>query len=647
MRRYREYLICVLLIISCYAIPMFAQRFTQRFTQRFDQQEISEEWLHGFKTALKSGDINKIKGYYEPAFAEEELESWKYQLKRGYLNFNGSIVLPLTKDMLLVYIPTDSSSYSGENSEKYFDFIYRIYKIKEMSNPSSQGTPRGLAVNARCMDEINPDFLTCREKLEFFPTTQTMSVDSEVKTNLKSNRLIFKLAKEFQIESLEINGKKHSYHRYGYFITTPVNAPNPVTFRIKGKIAAVSDHNQFFAIDENHFFLRFGGFAATPVPPPGNMGRCYFSSDQATFEREIRFPARYKFLAYGDKIKDETVDGIRTVSTRLTGKYDDTISVYAHTGWNVKTIRRGNVTVGFYFPAADHKEQTFLENKINSLMDWLNGIFKKDSTSEFAINFVVLDKFVKSGVLNDSKSIIASKASIIGSGGGGYIHELCHLAPQPHIAGNALWEKEGFTNYLAFNFLRDELGETDFWKRQKISYLKRTELYCEPLAAITNKGIPCYWSVYQKGPWIYRMLETEIGKENFERAMIEFSKREGKTLADTAEYFKIFETVSGKDLSTFRNQWLERKQNPVLTVRHTVKPSGKKSDGKNVTIVVSQEVPMFEIPLQIEIRTEKRTIRRTVQLDRPVKSISIPIKSRLISIEYDPDARVFATIRNE
>lgn len=597
------------------------------------------EWQTRFKTALQSGSIDQIKRFFKPGFAGSELESWKYQIQRGFLEFNSAAVIPLTKDALLIYIPTDSSAYSGETFDKYFDFIYRIYRVEPDSST-------GFAVTARCMDDLNPDFLTCTETLEIFPSTKTMSVDSEITADLKFNRLIFKLAKEFQLQSLTINGKKHPFQRFGYFITAKVDAPNPVSFRVKGNITAISDHNQFFCIDDINFFLRGGGFAATPSPPPENRGRPYFSSDRAKFSRVIRFPAQYKFLVYGDITKDETRDGKRTVTNHLTEKYLDGLSFYAQANWNVKSIQRGNVKAGFYFPASAQKEQDFLENEINSLLEWLNGIFKKDSGSDFTINFIVLDKFVEEGLLNDGKSIIASRASIIGSGGGGYIHELCHTAPQPHIDGNVLWVKEGFTNYLSFNFLRDIKGETDFWKQQKRSYLHSFGLYCEPLAAITNKGVPCYWSAYQKGPWIYRMLETELGKENFDKTMTAFGKNEGKTVADTAEYFKIFETVSGKDLSAFRSQWLERKQNPVLRVRHRVLPSSKNREDKMVMVHVSQEKPVFHFPFEIEIKTEKQTIRRNLLLDAPVKKISIPIDSRLVSVRYDPDARMFAVIKD-
>jgi Peptidase family M1 domain len=634
MQKWFLYILYLFICISSCSIPMLGK------------QELSDEWQNSFKAALRSGSMDQIQRFFKPGFAHSELESWKYQIQRGFLDYKSTSVIPLTKDALLIYIPTDSSCYSGENTEKYFDFIYRIYRIKPVPKSSSPDSSEGFAVTHRCMDDLNPDFLTCRETLELFPASQTMSVDSEIKSNLKSNRLIFKLAKEFQLQSLIVNGKKHSFQRFGYFVTAKVDAANPVSFRVKGNIEALSDHNQFFCIDENNFFLRSGGFAATPSPPPDNHGRPYFSSDQAKFSRVIRFPDHYKFLVYGDIINDVTGDGKRTLTSHLTESYEDGLSFYAQTDWNVKSIQRGKVKAGFYFPASAHKEQDFLKSEIDGLLNWLNHIFRKDSSSDFAINFVVLDKFVKTGLLNDGKSIIASRADIIGSRGGGYIHELCHLAPQAHIDGNVLWVKEGFTNYLAFNFLRDIKKESDFWKQQKRKLLHRFNLYCEPLGTITNKGIPCYWSVYQKGPWIYRMLETELGKENFDKTMTAFGKNEGETFADTNEYFNFIERVSGKDLSAFRSQWLERKQNPVLRVRHKLIPANKIGAGKMLTVHVSQETPVFHIPLDIEIKTEKQTIRHTLQLDAPVKEMSVPIDSRLVAVQYDPDARVFAIIKD-
>jgi hypothetical protein len=142
------------------------------------------------------------------------------------------------------------------------------------------------------------------------------------------------------------------------------------------------------------------------------------------------------------------------------------------------------------------------------------------------------------------------------------------------------------------------------------------------------------------------MLETELGKENFDKTMTAFGKNEGKKLADTSEYFKFIETVTGRDLSTYRSQWLERKQNPVLTVNYKVLTPKKLKGNKTISVHVSQEKPAFHFPLEIEVITEKQNIRRTIQLKSPTEEVTIPIDSRLLSVRFDPNDRLFAIIKD-
>jgi len=273
-------------------------------------------------------------------------------------------------------------------------------------------------------------------------------------------------------------------------------------------------------------------------------------------------------------------------------------------------------------------------------MIWINDQFK--DYAKFTINFVVVENFYKSGLLNDDYSIIAQDAKMIGSGGEGYLHEICHSAPQPQVEGNYLWIKEGFTNYLAMTYLEQKKGETEFWKKQKRKYLHYFNLYEESLLSLTSNAISTYWAAYQKGPWVYRMLRSVIGEDNFKNTLIEFGKMKGQKLKNNREYFEIFERVSGQDLSWFENQWINWKENPVLLVRDSIETTEGNS---SVRITVTQEGKIFKLPLEIEMQTEKMIIKKTIWIDSEKNEFIIPVKSKVISLQYDPHARLFAIIK--
>ena len=189
---------------------------------------------------------------------------------------------------------------------------------------------------------------------------------------------------------------------------------------------------------------------------------------------------------------------------------------------------------------------------------------------------MVLNSFVKGGLLNDSHSIVAQNAEII-SDDGSWTHEICHSAPQPSVDGNYLWIKEGFTNFQAYEFLFLNKGESSMWADSKRKYLHYFDLYEDPLINIRSTSVPTYWAAYSKAAWVFRMLEAETGEDHFREALHKLGTMKGVKLMDNRSYMEIFEQVSGKKLTGFEEQWLYRKGNPVLTVQGQLERTGNKS----------------------------------------------------------------------
>jgi len=248
-------------------------------------------WESNLQNSLKSANPESIKDFFSSDFADDEIESWKYNYKRGFLNFDSTKIFRLSEEAILFFIPTDNKPYSNDNEDSYFDFIYRIYRIKR--------TNAGYKIIGRCMDDYNPDFLSCANRIEVVPEEKEFFVESEVKVILKSSHLIFKLAKEFVLQDVKVNGVDVDYDRFGYFLHIAVNNADTIKFTVKGKIKAPQDNNQLFSMGNNKFFLRAGGLAVFPSPPPCNNGRYFFSKDETVFDMTFIYPAEYKLLQYG------------------------------------------------------------------------------------------------------------------------------------------------------------------------------------------------------------------------------------------------------------------------------------------------------------------------------------------------------------
>lgn len=587
-------------------------------------------WESKFINSLNPFRFETVKKYFSEDFAAEELESWKYNIENGFLSFDSTKVIRLSENAILLYIPTNNKPYTGNNEDFYFDFIYRIYEIIPKDDD--------FIITKRVMDDFNPDFIGSRSEIEFLPGVSTCFIKSKTDIRLKTNHLIFKLAKEFEIEEFLINDKPARYDRLGYLVYTSVDNKENISFVIKGKIKAPDDHNQFFSIDSTNIFIRFGGFAIIPSPPPDNIGRYNFSKDTTAFDITYIFPQEFKFVQYGLIYSEYVSDGKKNVSAKSNDEWMDNLAFYSQKDWLVNFITSGNSRLGFYFPGKESKTFEQLTTSVNKLFDWSYSVFNAYPKSE--INFIVLNKFVENGALNDSRSIITQNAELILDDT--YIHEVLHGIPQPKLKNDFLWIKEGFTNFLSFNFIDFKENRKDFWKKQKRYFINAFDQFSEPLAALTSTRMPTYWAAYQKGPWVYRMIESIIGEDNFKKAMLQFGKMNNKVLADTREYFTIFEKISRMDLSRFEEQWLKRKENPVLHTENTVSSKG---NSQHVNIKIVQSGEPFIFPLDIEIITEKSNTKKTVWINSGENEFAFPIDSKLIAVNYDPDAKLFALIK--
>ena len=593
-------------------------------------QESRSSWADGFRSAIAEGNLETLKPFFADEFAEEELASWAYAYDNGHLLYGEAVIRWLSEDAFLLHIPTDAQVYSHDSEDGYFDFIYRVYRVKEVGGQ--------LRIAERCMDDFGSDFLKCRLTIEALPERSEFAVAGDYEVDLKTRYLIFRLEKEFEIEEFSIGGAPAECERLGYVVLADAGEAGKVRFSISGIAHAPSGNNQFLCVDENSFFLRCGGFAATPTPPIDDVGRYHFSNDETEFDFTYVFPAGFELLSYGEVYRDEESEGRRTLSARMTDAWMDGIAFYAQRNWDRQVIEVGKGKLTFLFPEGSRRDSDMIAGETKRLLEWMEEKLGAPPMGEF--NFAVVEKFYVGGLLNDSHSIVAADVEIIRDGG--YIHEVCHLAPQPSVKGSYLWIKEGFTNYLSMEWLRE--NETpDFWRRQRRSYLNYYGMFGEPLSAIRTTRSPNYLAAYQRAPWIYRMLEFEIGEEAFSKAMHKLGSLQGQELENLDDYCRVFDEAAGRDIGWFWEQWLERKELPVIVLKSSHEATPR---GRILKVRAEQRGPLFRIPLGIEIVAGRRISVETVLIESQSEDFEIPLEADSVSVAYDPGAKIFGVLRS-
>jgi len=130
------------------------------------------------------------------------------------------------------------------------------------------------------------------------------------------------------------------------------------------------------------------------------------------------------------------------------------------------------------------------------------------------------------------------------------------------------------------------------------------------------------------------MLRRELGDSVFKKCISQdYANYAGKN-ADTRDLQKVFEVVSGKNLSVFFDQLLYRNENPKLDINW-------KYNAKDKTIVVSikqLKKKLFQLPLEIYVQepvSMPKIMRRLIS--KVSETFIIPVKTKPVNIKFDPN----------
>jgi len=141
---------------------------------------------------------------------------------------------------------------------------------------------------------------------------------------------------------------------------------------------------------------------------------------------------------------------------------------------------------------------------------------------------------------------------------------------------------------------------------------------------------------YQKGGWVLHMLRNELGDSIFWRSIRKYYATYAGGIADTRDLQKVFETVSGKNLKAFFDQWLYTPGQPELDI------SWKYDAKENFLYVDVKQLQKkeFKFPLLLKINTSSGTKKEKVIVDRMTSSFKIKQNEKPVSILVDPDTEL-------
>lgn len=225
-------------------------------------------------------------------------------------------------------------------------------------------------------------------------------------------------------------------------------------------------------------------------------------------------------------------------------------------------------------------------------------------------------------------------------------HEIAHqwfgnMATEKEWAH--IWLSEGFATYMTVLYMENTYGKDTATKMllqdrsQTIAYSK------QKMKPIVDSSVTDYMDLlnansYQKAGWVLHMLRGQLGDSTFWRSVRTYYARYAGKNASTEDLKKVFEEVSGTNLSVFFKQWLYTPGQPQLDIVHSYDATKKL-----LTVTVNQQqASVFQFPLELQIRggAEDGIITKMISVKEKQSVFSIPLLEKPLKVIADPNTRL-------
>lgn len=202
-----------------------------------------------------------------------------------------------------------------------------------------------------------------------------------------------------------------------------------------------------------------------------------------------------------------------------------------------------------------------------------------------------------------------------------------------------LWLSEGFATYMTDLYLERKYGKDAFAKRmqkERSTVLGFRPGATTPVVDSTRAFMELLNpNSYQKGAWVLHMLRHEVGDSTFHTILQTYYQQYEGGNADTRDFQRIAEKVSGRELGWFFNQWLYRPGVPRLAVKWKI-------DGDKVKVEVKQTgSTVYRFPLEIGVVTaEGKQLFQTITVEGKETEAKIEKFPKIVKVVLDPNTKL-------
>ena len=211
---------------------------------------------------------------------------------------------------------------------------------------------------------------------------------------------------------------------------------------------------------------------------------------------------------------------------------------------------------------------------------------------------------------------------------------------------NDAWITNGMSRYAELMYLEDSAGKTAFQTAVGDVSAGALAYDTEPLSTMGRHDpfSPQFQSMtLEKGAMIFHMLRWEMGDDAFlkflRNLLSQYTDKSVRT-RDVLATAEAQNTGGGQlQLTSFFSQWVDGTGAPAFNDKYTVYRLGSNKGFRTVGSI-SQDLDLFQMPVELRIETEGKTEVRRVDVSGMDSSYSVETFGRPRRITIDPETWV-------
>ncbi|WP_292965178.1 M20/M25/M40 family metallo-hydrolase [Nitrosomonas sp.] len=372
-----------------------------------------------------------------------------------------------------------------------------------------------------------------------------------------------------------------------------------------------------------------------------------FDGDMVSFHLDVQLPAGWDVVSQGKRVAEQTTKTVRHVIWEEINPQDDIYLVAGRYQRYQQSI--GAVEAYVYLRSPDQAlAQKYLDTtgQYIALYNRLIGPYPYPK-------FALVENFWETGYGMPSFTLLGPKVIrfpfILHTS---YPHEILH-----NYWGNGVFVdyskgnwSEGLTAYLADHLTSEQSGKGEEYRRDVLQ--KYTDFVNQekdfPIIRFTSRHSPSSEAIgYGKTMMLFHMLRQELGDRDFINVLRSFYKQYLFKQATFEDLQNIFNTQTGKDFSSFFQQWVYQSGAPDLLLESAqAEPntaSGEKSYRLKAIIKQTQSGMPYQlnVPVAVHLEGETTAWQTRINIDQSVNLIELDLPARPVRIDVDPQFDVF------